>query len=73
MASAGAEGVPGPRDRDPGDSVPPGVAPAEPVPPTDHDEAVKRKLEQLGGGKPQDRDDPSQGRAETEGPERRGR
>ena len=63
----------GKRDLDPGDAVPPGVAPAEPVPLTEHDKAVKRKLEQLGAGKPEETDDPAQGRAETEGPERRGR
>jgi hypothetical protein len=57
---------------DPGDSVPSGVAPVSPVPLTEEDRKVKRKLEQLGShgeaehGKPQ-------GRAETEGPEQQGR
>ncbi|WP_376088836.1 hypothetical protein ACE7GA_16870 [Roseomonas sp. CCTCC AB2023176] len=63
----------GKRDFDPGDAVPPGVAPAEPVPLTEHDKAVKRKLERLGGGKGEEPDDPAQGQAETEGPEQRGR
>lgn len=41
---------PGPRgrpDRDPGDAVPPGVAPAEPAPLTEADRRAKRQLEQL--------------------------
>ncbi|MCR0985245.1 hypothetical protein [Roseomonas populi] len=57
---------------DPGDSVPPGVAPVSPVPLTEEDRKVKRKLEQLGGGKPVERGQP-QGQAETDGPEQLGR
>lgn len=34
--------------RDPGDAVPPGVAPVEPVPLTDEDRKVLDKLEHLG-------------------------
>jgi hypothetical protein len=34
-------------ERDPGDSVPSGVAPAEPVPLTEQDRAVLEKLEHL--------------------------
>ncbi|MBP0495662.1 hypothetical protein [Roseomonas indoligenes] len=56
---------------DPGDSVPPGVAPVNPVPLTEEDLKVKRKLEELGGGKPIERG--PQGQAETDGPERIGR
>lgn len=58
-------------EHDPGDSVPPGVAPKDPPPLTEEDRRVKRKLEQLGGGagpKPGE----AQGRAETDGPERKG-
>ena len=37
-----------PGDRDPGDSVPPGVAPASPAPPpTEEDLKVQEKLEEL--------------------------
>jgi hypothetical protein len=58
---------------DPGDSVPPGVAPISPVPLTEEDRKVKRKLERLGhpAGQEPDRDLPK-GRAETEGPEKPG-
>ena len=35
-------------DRDPGDAVPPGVAPLEPVPLTQEDREVLEKLEHLG-------------------------
>ncbi len=35
-------------DRDPGDAVPPGVAPIEPVPLTEEDEKVLEQLELLG-------------------------
>ncbi|WP_338664962.1 hypothetical protein VQH23_07255 [Pararoseomonas sp. SCSIO 73927] len=56
---------------DPGDAVPPGVAPVNPVPLTDEDRKVKRKLEELGDGKPAEGE--PQGRAETDGPEQRGR
>ncbi len=35
-------------DHDPGDAVPPGVAPVEPVPLTDEDRRVREKLEHLG-------------------------
>ena len=35
-------------DHDPGDAVPPGVAPVEPVPLTDEDRRVKEQLEHLG-------------------------
>jgi hypothetical protein len=58
-------------DHDPGDSVPPGVAPKYPPAPTAEDLEVKRKLEQLGNGAPVEHDRP-QGRAETEGPEKPG-
>jgi hypothetical protein len=34
-----------PREHDPGDAVPPGVAPQAPPPPTEGDRKVKRKLE----------------------------
>ena len=56
---------------DPGDSVPPGVAPVNPVPLTDEERKVKQKLEELGGGKPVEHG--PQGQAETDGPERPGR
>jgi hypothetical protein len=36
-----------PREVDPGDAVPEGVAPAEPVPLTEEDRRVKAKLERL--------------------------
>ncbi len=36
------------RDRDPGDAVPPGVAPQTPAPLTAEDEAVREQLELLG-------------------------
>ncbi len=39
--------MPSPRDIDPSDAVPPGVAPAVPPPPKPEDEAVRRKLEEL--------------------------
>lgn len=35
-------------ERDPGDAVPPGVAPVEPVPLTDEDRRVLAKLERIG-------------------------
>ncbi len=35
--------------RDPGDAVPPGVAPLEPVPLEEHDRAVLEKLRRLPG------------------------
>ncbi len=35
-------------ERDPGDAVPPGVAPIEPVPLTAEDEQVREQLERLG-------------------------
>jgi hypothetical protein len=56
--------------RDPGDAVPPGVAPTHPAPLTAEDRAVKWKLERLGGS-----EEPGvpQGRGETEGPEQPGR
>jgi hypothetical protein len=60
--------------RDPGDAVPPGVAPDDPAPLTHEDRKVKRKLEQLGEGGSDagpGRGEP-QGRAETIGPEKRG-
>ncbi|WP_431271641.1 hypothetical protein [Dankookia sp. P2] len=55
------EGIPGPGSnvgddarsiesrpaRDPGDAVPEGVAPAKPVPLTEHDRQVKRQLEDM--------------------------
>lgn len=59
---------------DPGDSVPPGVAPKYPAPLTEEDRKVKNKLEHLGdgsGAQPAERGQP-QGQAETEGPEKRG-
>ena len=43
-----AAAVSGQREIDPGDAVPPGVAPQEPVPMTPQDEEVRRKLERLG-------------------------
>jgi hypothetical protein len=43
-SAAGIERRP---NRDPGDAVPEGVAPAEPVPLTDTDRRVKRQLEEL--------------------------
>jgi hypothetical protein len=60
--------------RDPGDAVPPGVAPEDPAPLTQEDRKVKRKLEQLGegGGDAGPRRGEPQGRAETIGPEKRG-
>jgi len=36
------------RVRDPGDAVPEGVAVQEPAPLSEHDKAVKRRLEELG-------------------------
>ncbi len=36
------------REIDPGDAVPPGVAPAEPVPLSETDRQAKAKLERLG-------------------------
>ena len=36
------------RERDPGDAVPPGVAPRTPAPLTDQDRKVQDKLEHLG-------------------------
>ncbi|WP_043830239.1 hypothetical protein [Muricoccus aerilatus] len=59
------------KDHDPGDSVPPGVAPKYPPPLTEEDLRVKRKLEQLGGGKRSEPGQP-QGQAETDGPEKLG-
>jgi hypothetical protein len=59
--------------RDPGDAVPPGVAPAHPAPLTAEDRKVKRKLEQMGGTEATAEPGIPQGRAETEGPERPGR
>ncbi|MBI0537838.1 hypothetical protein D9599_19955 [Roseomonas sp. KE2513] len=61
----------GEKDHDPGDSVPPGVAPKYPPPLTEEDQRVKRKLEQLGGGSRPEPGQP-QGQAETDGPEKRG-
>lgn len=60
-------------EHDPGDSVPPGVAPKYPPPLTEEDRRVKRKLERLGEGSGEGpaRGEP-QGRAETEGPEKPG-
>ncbi|WP_458094626.1 hypothetical protein [Roseomonas sp. WA12] len=57
---------------DPGDSVPPGVAPRDPAPLTGEDRAVKRKLEELGhkAGQEPGKGQP-QGRTETTGPEDR--
>lgn len=57
---------------DPGDSVPPGVAPKYPAPLTGEDLAIKRKLEELGhkAGEEPEKGQP-QGRAETAGPENR--
>ncbi len=40
------------KDRDPGDAVPPGVAPAQPVPPTREDEQARENLERLGRDAP---------------------
>jgi hypothetical protein len=60
--------------RDPGDSVPPGVAPKYPAPLTEEDRKVKNKLEHLGDGsgvRPVGHGQP-QGQAESEGPEKRG-
>ncbi|WP_426959153.1 hypothetical protein [Muricoccus radiodurans] len=59
---------------DPGDSVPPGVAPKYPPPLTAEDLKIKRKLEELGGRGDSDtsRPDHPQGQAETTGPEKRG-
>lgn len=34
---------------DPGDAVPPGVAPVEPPPPSEEDKAVLEKLRRIGG------------------------
>ncbi|MBP0444815.1 hypothetical protein J8J14_08455 [Roseomonas sp. SSH11] len=56
---------------DPGDSVPPGVAPKYPPDLSEEEKQVKRKLEQLGNGAPVTHDQP-QGQAETDGPEKRG-
>ncbi len=42
----GGEFAPG-RDRDPGDAVPPGIAPQEPVPLAPGDEQVRHALEEL--------------------------
>ncbi|MFC7551767.1 hypothetical protein ACFQU7_04840 [Pseudoroseomonas wenyumeiae] len=42
------------RDRDPGDAVPEGVAVQEPAPLSEHDKAVKRRLEKLGRNQPKD-------------------
>jgi len=56
---------------DPGDSVPPGVAPKYPPPLTEEDRRVKRKLEHLGDGTGPEPGQP-QGQAETEGPEKLG-
>jgi hypothetical protein len=60
--------------RDPGDAVPPGVAPEDPAPLTDEDRKVKRKLEQLGKGDGDASSPPGEpkGRAETIGPEKQG-
>ena len=41
-------------DHDPGDAVPPGVAPVEPVPLTDEDRQILDKLEHLGDGEESD-------------------
>ncbi len=38
--------------RDPGDAVPPGVAPVRPVPLSEHDRAVLEKLRQQPGEEP---------------------
>jgi len=43
-----AASLAGEREIDPGDAVPPGVAPVEPVPMTPQDEEVRRRLERLG-------------------------
>ncbi|MFC7737867.1 hypothetical protein ACFQX4_18990 [Roseomonas sp. GCM10028921] len=60
---------------DPGDSVPPGVAPLEPAPLSAEDKKVKRKLEELGkdSGEPPTEPGTPQGQAETTGPENEGR
>jgi len=43
-------------ERDPGDAVPPGVAPHEPPPPSEEDLKVRRALNRRpGGGRPEDR------------------
>ncbi|MFH5923597.1 hypothetical protein [Roseomonas xinghualingensis] len=59
---------------DPGDSVPPGVAPEDPAPLSEEEREVKRKLEELGegSGDPPPRRGEPQGRAEPEGPEKKG-
>ncbi|WP_161993630.1 hypothetical protein [Muricoccus nepalensis] len=51
--------------------MPPGVAPKDPPPLTEEDRRVKRKLEQLGGGASPEAGE-ARGRAETDGPERKG-
>jgi hypothetical protein len=59
---------------DPGDSVPPGVAPKYPPPLTAEDRKVKEQLEHLGNGSGEpsvERGQP-QGQAETDGPEKLG-
>lgn len=60
---------------DPGDAVPPGVAPKYPPPLTPHDREVKSKLDQLGdaSGPPDDGEGGARGRPETSGPETPGR
>ena len=42
------------RERDPGDAVPEGVAVQEPAPLSEHDKAVKQRLEELGRDQPKD-------------------
>lgn len=42
------------RNRDPGDSVPEGVAVQEPAPLSEQDKAIKRRLEELGQARPKE-------------------
>jgi hypothetical protein len=62
-----------PKDRDPGDAVPSGVAVQHPAPLTEQEQAVKRKLEEMpaAAGGSQDPPGQPQGRAEPIGPEKR--
>ena len=59
--------MPNHKDRDPGDPVPPGVAAKYPPPLTEHDEEVKRKLEQL-GQQPSKADEPAGSDGQGTGP-----
>jgi hypothetical protein len=57
--------------RDPGDAVPPGVAPTQPAPLAAEDRKAKRKLDQMGAKATAEPEAP-QGPAATRGPERSG-